>query len=530
MLRRSLTALAAVAVVVPLLAGAPPSVAGPAPDHAPAHDAAARAARAARAAHPAATDRWTPRPEQYAGTVTTTDLAIPMDDGVTLRADLVRPTKANGDPVTKPLPVIITITAYNKTAIGAGGGLAGPTAGYLVKRGYAQLYVDARGTGASEGVWGAFSAREAKDSVAVVNWAHRQPWSNGRSGMAGPSYMGINQIFAAAGHPKGLKAIFPQVPGADVYRDVVASGGQIDVGFIPLWLGLVTGAGLVPPAYGASEPEHGFAWLTDHLLTATTFTAPLITQALLGGDPAYDGAFYRTRSPINVVDRVRVPTFLVSGEYDLFQRGTPLLFERLQAHGVPTKIITGPWDHLEGSSGAEVGRAGYGTLSELQLRWFDHYVQGRRNGKLGQIAPFTYFEQGSNRWVRTRAYVDRDLDATSFRLSGDASPGGNGRLVRRGARSGTAVVPALPVTGLCTRSANQWTAGVMHQVWPDNPCLTHNDLNDYGGVVYETTRLKQRLRFQGPDQRPALRLDPDRRRHVLGERLRRRTQRDRSPA
>ena len=64
--------------------------------------------------------------------------------------------------------------------------------------------------------------REDKDATEIVKWAHRQSWSNGRSAMTGPSYMGISQIFAAAGHPKGLKAIFPQVPGADVYRDVVA--------------------------------------------------------------------------------------------------------------------------------------------------------------------------------------------------------------------------------------------------------------------------------------------------------------------
>ena len=87
--------------------------------------------------------------------------------------------------------------------------------------------------------------------------------------MTGPSYMGISQIFAAAAHPPGLKAIFPQVPGADVYRDVVASGGQIDVGFIPLWLGLVTGTGLVPPAYGADDPASAFGALLDRLTTAT---------------------------------------------------------------------------------------------------------------------------------------------------------------------------------------------------------------------------------------------------------------------
>ncbi len=139
---------------------------------------------------PARKLHWTPRPEQFPGTVTTTDLPITMDDGVVLRADLVRPARADGSVVTRPLPVIITITAYNKSVLAAGG-LGGPSAAYLVKRGYAQLTVDARGTGASEGVWEAFSPRETADFGQVVAWAHRQPWSNGKSGMTGPSYMGI---------------------------------------------------------------------------------------------------------------------------------------------------------------------------------------------------------------------------------------------------------------------------------------------------------------------------------------------------
>ena len=92
--------------------------------------------------------RWKPRPAQYAGTTTVTDIAIPMDDGTVLRGDLMRPTKADGSVVTKKLPVIITITAYNKTVL-ASGGLGAGGADYLVKRGYLQLTVDARGTGSS---------------------------------------------------------------------------------------------------------------------------------------------------------------------------------------------------------------------------------------------------------------------------------------------------------------------------------------------------------------------------------------------
>jgi len=240
-----------------------------------------------------ATSTWKPRPEQYTQTTSIKDLAIPMSDGVKLRRDLTLPANADGTPIGTKVPVIVTITAYNKTVIagGFGGTLAGADPAYLVKRGYAQLTVDARGTGSSEGQWNAFDKRENQDAAEVMTWAHRQPWSNGSTAMTGASYMGIGQIFAAAGRPPGLKAIFPQVPAADVYRDVVASGGQLDVGFIPLWLGLVTFTSLIPPAVLATDPQSGFSALASHLLDAGTFTAPLLLEAAAGADPAYDGPF-----------------------------------------------------------------------------------------------------------------------------------------------------------------------------------------------------------------------------------------------
>ncbi|HYF72902.1 MAG TPA: CocE/NonD family hydrolase [Nocardioides sp.] len=446
-------------------------------------------------------DGWTPRPEVYPGTVTRTDLAIPMSDGTVLRGDLVLPARADGTAVKRRLPVIVTITAYNKTALASGGGLAGPAASYLVKRGYAQLTVDARGTGSSEGRWSAFGARENKDAAEVVEWAHsrRRPWSNGRIGMSGPSYMGIGQIFAAARRPAGLKAIFPQVPAADVYRDVVASGGQIDVGFIPLWMGLVTGTGVIPPAVAQTDPESGFGALLDHLFAAGSFTVPLLLDAALGGDAAYDGPFYRTRSPIEVIDRVQVPTFLVAGEYDLFQRGTPLLFESLRSRGVPTKLVVGPWDHLEASAGDGFEEAGHGSLAEMQLRWFDRYVRGAADPRLhADVPPLTYYEQGSGRWRAGQDWIRGDLRARSFRLSGSASNGAPGALTEAAAEDGTADVHPVPVAGLCTRSASQWTAGLPNAVLGDLPCWSDNRLNDQTGVVFETAPLDEPLRLQGP--------------------------------
>jgi len=482
-----LTPLAALALTAAaLVAATGPADAAPAPSTAFARPTVARAATT-----------WQPRPEQWHSTVTRTDLKIPMSDGKVLRGDLTLPATADGTAVTSKLPVIVTITAYNKSAAG-NSPLAGPGAAYLVKRGYAQLTVDARGTGSSPGEWCAFCSRENKDAGEIVAWAHRQAWSNGKVGMTGPSYMGISQLFAAEHQPPGLKAIFPQVPAADVYRDVVASGGQIDVGFIPLWLGLVSGTGAIPPQYGPADPTSALQMGLDHLMAGVDFTAPLMIQAILGGYPAYDGAFYRERSPITDIDKVQVPTFIIGGEYDLFQRGEPMDFDAIQHNGVPAKIIYGPWDHLQGSSGASVGDAGYGSLQELQLRWFDHWIKGK-DTQLDQISPVTYYEQGSGHWVRRSSWIAPDLSATTSRLSGTATMGADdGGLTRGTPAGGSSTMQPLPVSGLCTRSSNQWTAGVLNVVVPQLPCFTDNQLNDKSGVVFQTAPMTSALRLQGP--------------------------------
>ena len=86
-------------------------------------------------------------------------------------------------------------------------------------------------------------------------------------------------------------------------------------------------------------------------------------------------------------------TILTSASGFLFP---PLLFEKLQKGGVPVRMITGPWDHLQGSSGEDVGKAGYGSLQELWLRWSASTDEGpaagieyevRVNGVINEVVP-----------------------------------------------------------------------------------------------------------------------------------------------
>ena len=63
---------------------------------------------------------------------------------------------------------------------------------------------DCRGRFASDGVWNCFTD-EARDGYDTVEWAARQPWSDGNVGMYGASYMGATQWLAATNTPPILK-------------------------------------------------------------------------------------------------------------------------------------------------------------------------------------------------------------------------------------------------------------------------------------------------------------------------------------
>src|SRR5205807_7413623 len=177
---------------------------------------------------------------------TTYDVPVTMSDGVKLYVNLYRPADGSGNAVKGRFPVILTQTPYNKN------GALNFENDYLVERGYVQVIADVRGTGSSEGTWNSFGRREQRDGYELAEWARRQHWSNGKIGLHGTSYGAINQFLTAEQDPPGVKAAFPIVPMSDAYRDVTFGGGETNTSFIPLWLGLVTGLGMLPPTYSAS--------------------------------------------------------------------------------------------------------------------------------------------------------------------------------------------------------------------------------------------------------------------------------------
>jgi uncharacterized protein len=181
----------------------------------------------------------------------------------------------------------------------------------------------------------------------------------------------------------------------------------------------------------------------------------------------------------------------VGGLHDLFQRGEPLVYERLKRH-VNTRLLMGPWTHVDGSVGK--GLPGNGvpeSLSQIELRWFDHYLKGMKTG-IGSIPKVTQWAWGDNRFETQRDWPDPRLAPT-----------------RQYLRAGKALSPRKPstaepsdqfvqnpVAGVCTESTTQWTAGLGGQL----PCTDDNrsDEATSGGTSYTTPPLKKSLRIDGP--------------------------------
>ena len=182
------------------------------------------------------------------------DVPIPMDEGAVLRADVFRP--ANGE----RYPVILGATPYAKWLSFQDEVWGGqwkmlcahepeilrlssnkyqnyefPDPERFLPEGYALVRVDVRGTGRSPGFMDLLSLRETRDLYECIEWAACQPWSNGRVGLNGVSYLAMNQWQVAALQPPHLAAMCVSEGCSDFYREFTRHGGIYSL-FGDLWI------------------------------------------------------------------------------------------------------------------------------------------------------------------------------------------------------------------------------------------------------------------------------------------------------
>ena len=148
--------------------------------------------------------------------VVTKDVAVPMRDGVVLRADVLLPSEAGR------FPTLVYRTPYKKESAFR----EGNTFEKAVARGYAVVVQDVRGRYASDGEFNAYR-NEGRDGYDTIEWAAKQSWSDGNVGTFGLSYPGAVQWLAAVENPPHLKAMVPAMTFSTP-RNFFYSGGVFD--------------------------------------------------------------------------------------------------------------------------------------------------------------------------------------------------------------------------------------------------------------------------------------------------------------
>jgi len=380
------------------------------------------------------------------------DIPVAMRDGAILRTDVYRPAEGG------PFPVIMQRTPYNKET--ASLSLQQTDVFRAVRRGYAVVNQDVRGRYRSDGSFHPFH-QEINDGYDAVEWAAAQPWSTGKVGMFGTSYVGATQWLAAIGAPPSLKAIVPAFTASDYYEGWTYQGGAFQWGFMLNWvLPYLTTADLIRKSWREDVPD--FAERREAMLDAVdnghevAKTLPLTDFPLDNelspyfaewlSHPSRD-EFWTSCSIEERHDKVQVPALSIAGWYDIFLDGSIRNFNGVREKGATEeartgqKLLLGPWTHttppLQQSGAVDFGnRAGQGAVplsmdvDGEHLRFFDYWLKGVDEGYSNE-APIRLFVMGEDVWRDEHEWPLARAVNTDYYLSsgGKANPiSGDGTL------------------------------------------------------------------------------------------------------
>ncbi len=354
-------------------------------------------------------------PERYAR-VELSSRYLEMRDGTRIAVDVLLPA---GLEEGKRLPTLLHQTRYWRSMV-----FRWPLselaerpnpARYFVRRGYAFVSADVRGSGASFGTRSyPWSEAEVRDAAEIVEWIVAQPWSNGRVGAEGGSYNGTAaEMLVTNGHP-AVRAAAPRYSLFDAYADMAFPGGVPLTFLTAAWQSanesldrneLPTVAGLLPrlliagvrPAspdprlLAEAVREHaGNANVRDIAATGTYRDDPM---------PGSGGLTVAAISPggrAAELEAAGVPLYGWSGWLD---GGNALAaIRRYRTLRVPgSRLILGPWSHggKWGVSPTSPGKTRFDHQREL-IEFFDPHLRGQAPPPLER--PVRYYTMVEDRW------------------------------------------------------------------------------------------------------------------------------------
>jgi putative CocE/NonD family hydrolase len=342
------------------------------------------------------------------GMALTSDVMVPMRDGVRLATDVYRPAR-DGKPLPGRFPVILERTPYGKTVVSRSElSVADPkaksraeVARFFVSKGYVVIYQDCRGRYGSEGQFVKYLS-DGADGYDCCAWIVKQSWCDGKIGTMGLSYAAHTQGALGCANPPGVAAMFLDSGGfSNAYQGGIRQGGAFELKQVTwAYTAAFESPALVKDpvktaALKAIDIKGWFArmpWKRGHspLTPAPEYENYVFDQWEHGNFDGYwkqmgiyAEGFYDQFSD--------APMTHMSAWYDPYSRtATDNYIGLSKRKKGPVRLILGPWTHgnrtLTYAGDVDFGPAATldGNLAPdfltLRLRWFDCWLKGKRNG------------------------------------------------------------------------------------------------------------------------------------------------------
>jgi uncharacterized protein len=312
------------------------------------------------------------------------NVQVPMSDGTVLLADHYLPI------TSQPAATVLVRCPY-----GRGAPFSLLQALLVAERGFHVLLQSCRGTFGSGGQFEPMR-REASDGQDTVAWLRGQSWFDGRLATFGPSYLGFVQWALALDPPPELVAAVVVIGPHDFSRTAYRNGAFDLYNFLS-WSDLIVHQERVNPVSGMVRTV-----TADRRLRRALDRAPLAEGArdLLGtGAPWFEtwlehpqltDPFWAPLQCGAALERISVPTLLIGGWQDLFLEQTIEQFGVLAERGVPTRMLIGPWTHVDTATKA-------GPAFAEGLAWLERHA-GQVPGEPATGHSVRYWVGGAREW------------------------------------------------------------------------------------------------------------------------------------
>lgn len=371
------------------------------------------------------------------------NVMVAMRDGTRLSTDIHMPVGASGK-----LPAILIRTPYDKRQMREIGPMWGYAERVFAEHGYVVVVQDTRGRYASEGQF-TISIGDVDDTHDTVDWIAKQPWSNGKIGTHGCSYLGEIQIRSAAVSNPKLVAMLAQAAGGatgsadDRYRYFgYRTGGALEMAAALSWMQIAGSKYFFrPPPHMSRETLnryeaffHKAPEVPEFDMDAVLQTLPVIAMDERAGLPPTDWRDSVSRDLtdpwwdqfgyLNGKERISVPTLHMDSWPDLAVGETLYQYNLFKKNAVDQRtrdnqyLIIAPTTHCAYEWSSEQTIVGERDLGDTRfdyfgtyLRWFDYWLKDDK-AALSGMPKVQYYLMGKNEW---RSAESMPLPNTEYR-------------------------------------------------------------------------------------------------------------------